>query len=95
MDFALSGDEHAYVRTHPLRGGKKDAAGTVYVVCPEIDSHMEEPRLADGEGLVAACDENGSSYGACIFSVEGENMALRYISPDGKVRDSVSARRRR
>ena len=95
VDFALSGDEHAYVRTYPLRGGKKDAAGTVYVVCPEIDSHMEEPRLADGEGLVAACDENGSSYGACIFSVEGENMTLRYISPDGKVRDSISARRRR
>ena len=30
VDFALSGDAHAYVRTHPLRDGKMDAAGTVY-----------------------------------------------------------------
>ncbi len=93
VDFALSGDEHAYARTHPLRGGKKDAAGTVYLVCPEIDARMEEPRVVAGKGLVAACDENESSYGACLFSVSGEEMTMRYISPAGAVRDTVSVRR--
>ena len=90
VDFALSGDAHAYVRTHPLRDGKMDAAGTVYVVCPEIDSHMEEPRLGDGYGVVAVSDANESSCGACLFSVSGEEMTMRYISPSGAIRDTVS-----
>ena len=94
VDFALSGDEHAYARTHPLRGGERNASGTVYVVCPEIDSRMEEPRIVSGEGLVAVCDENGSSYGACLFSVSGEEMTMRYISPAGAVRDTVGVRPR-
>ena len=92
VDFALSGDEHAYARTHPLRGGERNASGTVYVVCPEIDSRMEEPRLVSGKDLVAVCDENGSSYGACLFSVSGEEMTMRYISPAGAVRDTVGVR---
>ena len=94
VDFALSGDEHAYARTHPLRGGERNASGTVYVVCPKIDSRMEEPRIVSGEGLVASCDENGSSYGACLFSVSGEEMTMRYISPAGAVRDTVGVRPR-
>lgn len=95
VDFALSGDEHAYVRTPPLRGGEKADAGTVYAVCPEIDSHMREPRLASGEGAVAVHDENSSSYGACLFSVDRNGMTMHYISPDGKICDSVCVKPKR
>ena len=91
VDFALSGDEHAYVRSRRLKGGVESADGTVYVVCPEIDAHMEEPSLAQGEGLVAMCDKHSSSYGACWFSVTPKEMTLHYICPgDTKDRDTVT-----
>jgi hypothetical protein len=94
VDFALSGDSHSYVRTKPLRGGTERADGTVYVVCPEIDSYVEEPSLVQGDGLVAKYDNNGSSYGACWFSVDRKEMTMHYLSPGGKECDSVTVKAR-
>ena len=90
VDLALSGDAHAYVRTHPLRGGEKVGDGTVYAVFAAIDAQMEEPRLADGEGAIAVFDQNGASFGACWLSVAPDGLTLRYFSPEGKVYDTVT-----
>lgn len=97
VDFALSGDSHSYVRSRQLRGGAESDEGTVYVVCPEIDSHMEGPAIKRGEGLVAAFDSHSSSYGACWFSVGRDAMTMHYISGGAEDRDAatVKAKRRR
>ena len=94
VDFALSGDSHSYVRSRRLRGGTECADGTVYVVCPSIDANMAEPSLEVGCGEVAMYDSRSCSYGACWFSVNNDEMTMRYISPDGKVCDSVTAKAR-
>ena len=56
---------------------------------------MEETRIGDGYGAVAVSDANESSCGACLFSVSGEEMTMRYISPSGAIRDTVSVRQGR
>lgn len=95
VDFALSGDSHSYVRSRRLKGGKEDAAGTVYAVCPEIDAYNEYPALKEGEGLVAMRDEHSSSYGACWFSVDDRAMTLHYINRETGEHDSFAVENRR
>ena len=89
----------ASARNNP-ENGAPGLAGTYWflyggVLFVGIDTHMEEPRIGDGYGAVAVSDANESSCGACLFSVSGEEMTMRYISPSGAIRDTVSARQRR
>lgn len=39
-------------------------------------------------------DARSCSYGACWFSVNKDEMTMRYISPDGKVCDRVTVKAR-
>ena len=94
VDFALSGDSHSYVRSRRLRGGVESDDGTVYVVCPEIDSRLAKPALAAGEGLVARRDKHSSSSGACWFSVGRGEMTLHYICEDASDCDTVTVKAR-
>ena len=95
VDFALSGDSHSYVRSKRLRGGREDANGTVYVVCPEIDGHLGDADLREGEGSVAAYDAKSSSYGACWFSVGKDEMTMHWFCKDASDIDSVTVRAKR
>ncbi len=95
VDLALSGDSHSYVRSHPVADGKVRDGGTVYMVCPEIDKHLSAPKIRKGEGLVAAYDERGSSYGACVIDVDRRAMTIRYILDGSEAFDSVTIKARR
>ena len=95
VDFALSGDSHSYVRSRPLRGGKENPDGTVYMVCPEIDARFHPPAIEKGEGTVAAFDSKSASYGACLFTVRGDTLSMRYFGTDGTVYDSASVKAKR
>ena len=55
---------------------------------------MAEPSLEVGCGEVAMYDARSCSYGACWFSVNKDEMTMRYISPDGKVCDSATVKAR-
>ena len=95
VDFALSGDSHSYVRSRQLRNGRENQGGTVYVVCPEIDGHLGDADLQNGEGLVAKYDSNGSSYGACWFSVGKSEMTMHYFCKEPSDIDSVTVKAKR
>lgn len=95
VDFALSGDSHSYVRSRQIRGEQDSDAGTVYVVCPEIDSQLSKPTLGKGDGLVAMRDKNGSSYGACWFSVTPKAMTMHYICDGTSDYDMVKVKAKR
>lgn len=95
VDFALSGDSHSYVRSKQLLGGREDARGTVYVVCPEIDGYLGDAELKDGEGLVAKYDAKGSTYGACWFSVGKGQMTMHYFCKEAGDLDSVTVKAKR
>ena len=53
VDLALSGDEHNYIRTKPLRGDSSNAEGTIYMVAGQIEE----------ENYSATITKNISSYG--------------------------------
>ena len=53
VDLALSGDEHNYIRTKPLRGDSSNAEGTIYMVAGQIEE----------ENYSATITKNVSSYG--------------------------------
>ena len=53
VDLALSGDEHNYIRTKPLRGDAANSDGTIYMVAGQIEE----------ENYSATITKNISSYG--------------------------------
>ncbi len=97
VDWALSGDSHSYVRSKALKNGSSNSSGTVYMVCPQIDSSTGTPSISTSisGGYVAAADTKSTSYGAIYFTVDSSKMTMYYVTTSNTIADqySVSAKR--
>ena len=104
VDLALSGDEHNYIRTKPLRGDAQNADGTIYMVAGQIEESNYSATItkdissygnANATKYFDCMGATDASCGACWVEVRPESMKLTYYwdkwqSPDYKVYDTVT-----
>jgi hypothetical protein len=86
VDFVLSGHVHDFVRTHPLREGKRVASpaeGTVYLVTVSVPSRPGPMARPDH---VAAAEHPGLPLYQ-VFTINGNRLVTRSCDVEGKVRD--------
>ncbi len=96
VDLALSGDEHNYVRSKPLRGDAENSDGTVYLVSGEIASTNYSATITTGVSKYFACvGTSGATCGASWIEVRPTSLKVtefwdKYQSPNYKVYDTVT-----
>ena len=77
VDLALSGDEHNYVRSKPLRGDAENSDGTIYMVTGENASTNYSATISKDVGkYYAAVGTTGASCGASWIEVRPGSMKL-------------------
>lgn len=88
VDFVLSGHVHYYVRTHPLKAGRRvssPAEGTIYLVTvavPGRERTMPKPAYA-------AVVEHAGLPLYQIFTINGNRLVTRSCDLEGKIRDEL------
>ena len=88
VDFVLSGHVHYYLRTYPLKDGKRmnsPADGTVYLISVAVGgkpSGLVKPDYA------AAMDVSGTPLYQ-LFTLDGNRLTTRAYDVAGKVRDEL------
>jgi hypothetical protein len=86
VDLVFQGHDHAYLRTHPMRGGRPVAAGeggTVYLVAVSGDKYYEQaPSDNAAKGLIRT-----STYQT--IDVSGRRLLYRAFAADGREVDRV------
>ena len=104
VDLALSGDEHNYIRTKPLRGDSADADGTIYMVAGQIEesnygatvtTDISSCGNANATKYFDCMGASDASCGACWVEVRPDSMKLTYFwdkwqSPNYTVYDTVT-----
>lgn len=95
VDFALSGDSHAYVRSRALKNDKESSGGTIYITGPQISTSLSSPSITSGSGYIKAYDKNSTSNGACYFEVTDEDITMNYIAKGTTVVDTVTVKAKR
>ena len=104
VDLALSGDEHNYIRTKPMRGDAANSDGTVYMVAGQIEESNYSATIT--KDISSYGNSNATKYfdcmgatdascGACWVEVRPESLKLTYYwdkwqSPNYKVYDTVT-----
>lgn len=98
VDYALSSDEHAYVRTRPLKNdvatelvGGKVATGTVYVTSDQTEgsSLSSLSNKAPSTSKYAAYYAGGGQAGV-YFTVTPKEMTLHLIGSGGTEYDTIT-----
>lgn len=92
VDLVLQGHDHAYARTHKLKGGKIAAAGergTVYVTSVS-GPKMNDRTLAE-PALMAKTLQDVQLYQ--VIDVEGERLSYKAFTIDGSEADSFELRK--
>jgi len=86
VDLALQGHDHAYLRTHPMRGQQRvtDAKdGTIYIISVSGTKYYEQPKRDYTEvGFTKV-----STYQVLDIHIDGNKLVYRAHDLDGKVRD--------
>lgn len=100
VDLALSGNNHVYLRTHPLYNRQPVAAGegTVYVVNSSSDNSRGrdlKPLEANEDIIAMRWSEGPKTVGGMILDVNSERMHLTLLDRTGAVVDSVTVPARR
>ena len=89
LDMALQGHDHAYLRTYPMKGGKRVASakdGTYYVVSVSGTKYYEqEDRDYTDIGFVKV-----STYQVIDIATNPDRLTYRSIDFEGKVRDELT-----
>lgn len=85
VDLVLQGHDHAYLRTHPMRGGTNTAAtnGTVYVV--SVSGTKFYPQAAHPYTQVGFT--NVATWQVLDLQISGHRLHYRAYDIDGSVRD--------
>ena len=88
VDLALQGHDHAYLRTHPMKGGQRAASpkeGTVYVVSVSgTKFYKQDPRDYTEFGMT-----NVATYQVLDIQVSGDRLVYRAYDIDGNRRDEL------
>jgi len=91
VDLVLTGHDHNYERTHPLKGGEVVPEGTpgavTYVVAGSGGATLRK--------LVGAAPEwsavrDNVNYGFMAFEIDGGTLNARFINSEGQVVDSFT-----
>ena len=104
VDLALSGDEHNYIRSKPLRGDAANSDGTVYMVAGQIEESNYSATVttdvssygnANATKYFACMGTTDASCGAAWIEVRPASLKVteywdKYQSPNYKQYDSFS-----
>lgn len=86
VDLALQGHDHAYLRTHPMKGGKKVDApkdGTVYLVAVSGTKFYDQAARDYTEfGMTKV-----ATYQVLDIQISGDRLVYRAYDVDGNLRD--------
>lgn len=95
VDLAVSGNNHAYLRTPALRDRCPVAAsqGTFYVVCPSSDNSRGralKPLEANEDIVSMRWSEGANTVGGMILDVDPQRMVMTLYDRYGTMRDSFT-----
>ena len=104
VDLALSGDEHNYIRTKPLRGDAANSEGTIYMVAGQIEESNYSATITTD--ISSYGNSNATKYfdcmgatdascGAAWIEVRPDSLKVtefwdKWQSPNYKVYDTVT-----
>lgn len=97
VDLALAGNNHIYVRSNPVLGGKVDPKGTVYIQTPCSDNSrgrfISDEESYNGDLIACRWTEGKKTVGAVLLSVKGRTMTLTLYDRSGNAVDECVIRR--
>jgi len=99
VDLAYAGNNHVYLRTHPLYGDKpaEKGRGTVYIQTPASDNargrNIEPDKFYNDDKICFRWTEGKKSVGAILMSVNGNLMTLKLMNRDGEVIDQTQLKK--
>jgi hypothetical protein len=89
VDLALQGHDHAYLRTYPMKGGKRTESpddGTIYVVSVSGTKYYDQ----GDHDFTEAGFKNMSTYQVIDIYLNGDRLVFRAFDMEGKVRDEFA-----
>ena len=96
VDLAVAGNNHVYLRSHPILDGKVSTTagrGTVYLQTPASDNdrgrEIDPSDFRNSDLIAFRWTEGSHSVGAVHMAVEGKKMVLQLFDRNGKVQDST------
>lgn len=95
VDLAVSGNNHAYLRTPALRNRQPVAApdGTFYVVCSSSDDSRGralKPVEANDDIISMRWSEGANTVGGMIMDVDSQRIVMTLYDRYGNVRDTFT-----
>jgi hypothetical protein len=86
VDMALQGHDHAYLRTYPMKDGKRvdtTNEGTVYIVSVSgVKMYDQDPRDYTEFGMT-----NTATYQVLDIQISGDRLVYRAYDTDGNLKD--------
>ncbi len=91
--LALSGHQHGYERSRPLRAGRiaADGEGTVYIVTAAGGSNLYAQKTPYSPTIAAFCD---SRHSFTVVDVTPDRLAIRQIGDDNRQLDEYQLEKR-
>gem|GEM_PF-813756 len=88
VDLILSGHDHAYMRSWPMRDGEKkqDGEGTVYIIGGTAGSKFYE--MGEYPWMRVAFDEDIQLVSS--ISIDGDRLSMQVLTRDGRVADAFT-----
>lgn len=95
LDLAISGNNHAYLRTYPLdeRSSVEAEEGTFYVVTPSCDDNRGrslKPIRANEDIIATRWSEGSQTVGGMIMDVNPERIIMTLYDRYGNVQDTFT-----
>ena len=86
--MALQGHDHAYLRTYPMKDGKRvdtTNEGTVYIVSVSgVKMYDQDPRDYTEFGMT-----NTATYQVLDIQISGDRLVYRAYDTDGNLKDEL------
>ena len=95
VDLAVSGNNHAYLRTYPLRDREPvdPADGTYYVVTPSSDNERGrklKPLRANKDIVAERWSEGPHTVGAMLMDVNPDRIVMTLYDRNGDIHDTFT-----
>lgn len=100
VNLAIAGDNHVYVRTHPIYDDKvvSDGKGTVYLQTPASDNDrgrdIKDGTPKNSDKIAFRWSEGSHSIGAIHMEMDGSTINLKLIDRNGNTIDSSQIKAR-
>lgn len=98
VDVAIAGNNHVYLRSHPLRGGVVDEKGTLYIQTPSSDNErgrlISEDRFDNRDKIANRWSEGRHMVGAIHMAVDGTSITLTLLDRHGNILDAARKEKR-